>query len=239
MPRHPTARRIHRAETSADDAFIARTLELWAWAQKNTRILTIAAVVVVLGAAGGLYYRSSQAAMRERAAATLTEVRQTVASGNTALALRDLESFLARFDGTDAADEARILMAQIYLTEGRNSEAISAIQKLAGDPSRPLGASAALLLAAAYEASGNAAEAEAAYLRVADRAPYPFQRRQALDAAARVRLDQGNVTGAITLLERLVESTSEENPEHGIYAMRLAEARAMAARPAGTASQGQ
>src|SRR5690606_35182123 len=113
MPRHPTARRIHRAETSADDAFIARTLELWAWAQKNARILTIAAVVVVLGAAGGLYYRSSQAAMRERAAATLTEVRQTVASGNTALALRALESLLARFVVHAAACAASILSAPL------------------------------------------------------------------------------------------------------------------------------
>lgn len=239
MPRHPTARRIHRVDTTPDDAFIARILDLWVWARNNSRILTIAAVVVVLGTAIGLYYRSSQAAMREQAAATLTEVRQTVASGNTALALRDLESFLTRFGNTEASDEARILMAQIHLNEGRHSEAVSAIRQLAANPERPLGASAGLLLAAAYEASGNAADAEATYLRVADRAQYPFQQRQALDAAARVRIDQGNLAGAVTVLERLVAATPEDNPEHNLYVMRLAEARARAAQPAATAAQGQ
>src|SRR5690606_15474209 len=119
------------------------------------------------------------------------------------------------------------------------SEAVSAIRQLAANPERPLGASAGLLLAAAYEASGNAADAEATYLRVADRAQYPFQQRQALDAAARVRIDQGNLAGAVTVLERLVAATPEDNPEHNLYVMRLAEARARAAQPAATAAQGQ
>jgi len=231
MPaRHPVARRIHR-EKAEEDAFIARLLELALWARNHSRAITTAVIVLVAAVALGIYYRNSRAAIANRATAELAQLQQTAASGNRALAIRELESFVNRFSGAPAAREGRVLLGQLQLEEGHAEQAIQALRPVADDLEDPLGAPAALLLGAAYEAAGRSGEAERVYLRVADQARFAFQRQDALYAAARIRQDRGDYAGAVALYDRLLGLLPADAPERNIFEMRRAEAAARAEAP--------
>lgn len=232
MTRHPVSRRVHRQEVEADDVFVERVLETSAWASTHARSLIIGAAVVAVLLVSVLWIRSSRAADRAAAATELTTLRQTVQAGNPAVAIRDLQSFLDRFGGTPAAAEARLMLARAHLQAGQGQEAIDVIEPQARDLGEPLGPPAAFLLGSAYESLTRWDDAEQTYLRVADSAPFDFQKIQALENAARIRVERGQPSGAVELYDRLLGMLPATSPERSVYEMRKAEAGALANRPA-------
>jgi predicted negative regulator of RcsB-dependent stress response len=230
---HPTAHRIPRdAEPSSDDVFVERVLETSAWAKENSRLLIVSATVVVLLLLGFLYYRSFTNRLRNSAEVQLSAIRPTVASGNAALAVRDLDAFVARFSNTPAAREARLLLGEAHLNAGQAQLAIDAVQPMANDLGDPLGVSAAFLLAGAHEAAAQPDQAVQAYTSIADDAPYDYQKVRALDAAARVRFEQGNPAAAVQLYDRILGILPIDSPERPVYQLRRGEASARV--PAGS-----
>lgn len=229
MAKHPTSRRVHR-EHHDDDAFVAAAVEGSVWARENSRILTIAAIVAVVAIGGFLYMRNFQQQKAAQAATELSAVRQTVMDGNRQLAMKDLRNFVTKYGNTPSADEARLLLAQVYMEEGKPGEAVNVVKKMAGDPGEAGGATAALLLGAAYEGSKQVDQAERTYLDVADEARFGFEKREALERAAAIRLSKGNVPGAAELYERAMNTLPEDSPDRATYQMRIAEARAAAGR---------
>jgi predicted negative regulator of RcsB-dependent stress response len=230
---HPTAHRIPRdVPPSSDDVFVERVLETSAWAKENSRLLMVAGSVVLLLLLGFLYYRSYTTRLRNTAEAQLSAIRPTVTSGNAALAVRDLDAFVARFGNTPAAREARLLLAEAHLNAGQPQPAIEAVRDMANDLDNPLGVSAAFLLGGAYETSAQPDQAVEAYIRIADDATHDFQKVRALDAAARIRYEQGNPGAAVQLYDRILNILPEGDPERPVYLLRRGEASARA--PAGT-----
>jgi hypothetical protein len=57
-----------------------------------------------------------------------------------------------------------------------------------------------------------------------------FQRREAIEQAARIREGEGDLAEAVRLYQRLVEMTQENSGERSIAELRLAEARARTAQ---------
>lgn len=234
MPKHPTAHRVHRShrkEEEPEDAFVARMVEVGLWAKKRQNTLLVVGAILVVAVALSVYYVNYQATVRSRATTRLTELRQTVQSGNNPLAIRDLESFISRFTSTPSADEARLLLASLQLQEGQPEAAAETVRRLAGDLDGPVGANAAFLLAAAQEQQGNLDQAVATYLRIADNARFTFERRRALENAARARMQNGENADAVDLLQRIVNGMPDNDPERNYYQMLLAEARAAAETP--------
>lgn len=219
-----------RSSEEPEDAFIARTLELWAWAKRNNQVLVIAGVIVALAIGAGLYYWDYQQNLRMQATQEFEALQQTVANANPESAQNEIRRFIDRFSGTPYEAEARLLLAQTELDAGTPDEAISVLEPIARDLSEPMGVQAALLLGAAYEHAGRPGDAEDAYLRVAEAAPMTFQRRQALADAARIRAAEGEHAGAAELYERLLATFDEaregESPQRAFYRARLAEMRA-------------
>ncbi|MFW6202165.1 MAG: YfgM family protein [Gemmatimonadota bacterium] len=236
MARKPGTGRPKRPSDSPDDVFIARILALTAWAKENARTVIAGATVLVLVVLAGIYYVNFQQGMRQQAENRLNEVRQAVSTGNEALARRDLETLVAEFDGTPAAREGRILLARLYLENGEADQAVPVVRPIADDLDEPLGVAAATLLADAYEAADRRDRAETVRLRIAEDGRFAFQRRAALEDAARARMADGDASGAADLYARLVEMTPETASERGLYEMRLAEARATASSSASAAS---
>jgi predicted negative regulator of RcsB-dependent stress response len=234
MARHPTARRVPPPPPTADDVFIERVLETTAWAKSHTRLLVIGAATLAVLLAGFFYYRNYTTALRNRAETELTLIRPTVLSGNASLAVRDLEAFLARYGNTPTAREARLLLAQAYLESGQAQNAIQQVEPLASNVDDPLGVSAAFLLAGAQEAMAQPDRAVETYLRIADDADQTFQKQRALDAAARIRFEQGNAAAAVQLYDRLLGSIEQDNPDRPIYELRRAEAAARSQAGAGS-----
>jgi Tfp pilus assembly protein PilF len=157
-----------------------------------------------------------------------------VLSGNAALAARDLETWMASYSGTRAADEARLLLGRSYLDNGEPARAIELLSGAVRDLDDPLAVPGALMLAAAYEASGQADLAVEEYLRIASGAPHDYQVHDALESAARIRLQTGDPVGAVEVYDRLLEAMGEANPQRAVVELRRAEAaaRARGAAPA-------
>src|SRR5688572_16113976 len=114
MAKHPLSRRVHRTSTD-EDKFVSGVLESSVWAKTHGRWLVIAGVVGLVVLAGTVYVRNVRSARAERAAAELTTVRSTVASGNTALAKQDLQNYVNRFGKTPSGGEAKMMLAQVQL----------------------------------------------------------------------------------------------------------------------------
>lgn len=228
MTRHPTARRVHRTSSGGDDAFLTGVLESTAWARTHGTRLLVGGIIVVLLLVGLLWYRNYRSALNDRATAELGPVRATVQSGNYALARQDLEQFVGRYGSTAAGEEGRLMLGQVYLEANEPQQAVNTLQPLA-NPGNAIGLNAALLLAAAYEASNQADRADATYLDIARKARFDYQKQEALDRAATLRLAQGNTAGAIELYERIIAMFKEEGPDKSLFQMRLAEIRAQQA----------
>jgi predicted negative regulator of RcsB-dependent stress response len=235
MTRHPTARRVHRQE-APDDAFIAGVLETSAWAKQHSRTLIIGGIIAAVAITSLVLFLTSRSNQRAQAATQLTQVRAVAMSGNAALSIRELEQFLARYGNTPAAAEARLLLGRAYLENGQVQQAQQTVQSLARNLREPMGVNAAFLLAAAYEAAQEPHRAEDVYLRAANDAPFLFQRQDALDNAARIRLQRGEAAGAVELYQRLLELTPQANTERPIFELRLGEAQALATSGAASAS---
>lgn len=229
MTKHPLARRVHRVAHD-EDKFVSGVLESSIWARQHTTILTVSGVAVLLLVLGFLYVRNWRGAIQEKAAAELATVRSTVQTGNLPLARQDLEKFVRQYGNTPAGEEAKLLLGQILLQANEPQRAASTLEPVADDVDSPLAFNAALMLAAAQEANKQPDQAERTYLRIADDAGFDFQKREALDRAARLRLDRGNAAGAAELYERILATFDEDDPdvvsERAVYEMRLAEIRA-------------
>lgn len=223
MTRHPASRRPQSQPVAPDDAVVARAIEASSWARRNSRALIIGLIILAIAVVAVVYYVNYRADLRDRAATELLEVRQVAATGDISNAVLQLEGFVNRFDGTPAASEARLLLAQLQLAQGNATQAAEAVRPLTEDGGPLVSASAGLLLAGALEAAGQPEQAEQAYLRVAESADMEFQQREALEDAARIRADRGDRAGAVELYDRLIGMTEDDSPERDVYEMRRTE----------------
>ena len=223
--KHPGSGRVHR-QRHDEDVFVESVLEGSVWAKSHGRIILIAGIAAFLAIAGLLWYRSYQSNVREAAARELNMVRQTVLSGNKQLAVTDLKKYVAKYGNTASGAEARTMLAQMHLSLNQPQEAVTAIQPIADDVKD--GTAAAFLLAGAYEAQNQPDKAEQTYLKIADEARFGFEKREALERAAGVRMARGNSAGAIELYNRAIETLPADSPDRSVYEMRIAEVRGAA-----------
>jgi predicted negative regulator of RcsB-dependent stress response len=227
MSKHTGSRKTRpQSASEPDDVFVARVLHLGKWAEANQQLLTVLIVVAAILMAGLVYYRSYRSSLNVQAAQQLELVYQTASIQDMEGAVNELTTFLERFSGTAYEGEARLVLGQIYLRDGRSEQAQAVLEPLGSSPRRPIELQGASLLAAAYEQVGRQQEAEQIYLTIASRSDLDFQVRNALAAAARIRSDRGDVAGAIQLFEQAIEGLEEDSPQRGLYEMRIAELRA-------------
>lgn len=227
MARHPTAGRIRRKKTEPDDIVVAKVFEWSEWARRNARIVIIALAVLAVASLGAWYLWLRSTQLDQRAAARLTEVRQTAASGNVPLAVRDLQQFIQRFGGTHSGTAARLLLGQLQLEQDKPRDAVQTLTGFsAADPM--LNASRLLLLGAAYEQAGDTARAVETYESVGNSDVFAYQRREALENAARLQMQAGKPAAAGRIYGQLVQMADDEPSRQSVYLMREAEADAAA-----------
>jgi predicted negative regulator of RcsB-dependent stress response len=223
----PRSRRPPQSEP--DDVVLARALQFAEWAKRNVAMIVGGGVLAVLLLGGLFWYRTDQARRLESAAIEFMQVEQSVQAGDESIAIRDLQQYIERHDGTPYGDEARVMLGSVYLRAEQPAEAAQVLRPVADRLQRsPVGAQAALLLAASQEAQGQRAEAIQTYVRVGDRAQTLFRRQEGLVNAAILHEESGDFTGAAQIWARLVETTEEGSPDRAQFEMRLAEAQAQA-----------
>ncbi len=224
--RASSRRRAQQAPTEPDDAFIAQIMEITAWVRSHSRAVILMTVALVAIVAGSYYYVRQQASVRERATLELEQIQEVLLLGERDAAQGQLASFIARFPESPQVDEARILLGQLHLEQAAPADAIPVLREASGSMRGPLAIQAAVLLAAAYEESGDFERAEELYLGVADRSDLTFQKRDALADAARLRAARGDLEGAAQLYRRILVLLGDDHPLSDLYRMRLAELEA-------------
>lgn len=225
--KHPRSRRTRKQSgDDGEDAFIASILDFSNWAKGNQQVLTVVAVVAAILVAGGLYYNSYRSQLTNQATEQLETIYQSVAINDIEGAKVDLATFLDRFGGTPYEAEARLLLGELYLESGEPQQAMAVLEPLGSSPRAAIELQGAGLLAAAYEQEERWAEAEEAYLRIADRSELDFQIRDALAAAARIRAEHlDNPEGAVELYEEVLAQLDDNAPQRGLFEMRIQEIR--------------
>ena len=123
--------------------------------QRHSAATTAGFVLLVVAVVAIIYYGRYSEALNERAATQLEEIQQRLDFGDQAGAEADLELYLERFGGTRSASEARVALAQVTADLGNAEAAAEILEPVARDINDPLGAQAAVLLAAIFEDAGN------------------------------------------------------------------------------------
>lgn len=208
----------------ADDVVLARALQFSAWARRNARLIIVLAVLAAVVVGGYIYYRIWEAQRAEKASIRFMQVEPTVMSGNATLAERDLKDLAHRYDGTDEADEARLMLAKIYLDGGQPKKAVPVLQEASDNLKSPIGVRRSMLLATAQAQTGDLEAAVKTYQRVADGAPMQIQRDEALQNAALLREQSGKYAAAAQLWRKLADGAEEGSFQRSLYEMRAAEA---------------
>lgn len=207
-----------------DRGILDTLLDAHAWLRAHRRALAVGGVGLAILAAATLYYVDYRRDLETAAAVELTRISKTVASGNTSLAINDLEQFLAHYGSADAAREAHVMLASALLRINRPQDAIETVSEIARNPGTdPVAARAAALIGAALEIQGDTAGAIRHYLAIAEKLPMDFMRREALAAGARLQASSGDYAAAAATYRRLLEMVPEESVERPLYEMELAE----------------
>lgn len=222
---HPQARkRGHKDQP--EDRFVAWIMDAWAWAQENSQVLILGVVSLAVVIAGSVYWVSYRSTLEERATAQLESIHQTIGVGQTEAAMDQLDQFLDQFGDTDLAVEARLLLGELHLQEGNAELALDVLQPATSSLGRPIAVQAAFLKAGALEELERWEEAEETYLEIANASDLNFQINEALSSAARIRIRNDDLEGAAELYRELLTGMEEDDPQRGLYQMRLAEVRA-------------
>jgi predicted negative regulator of RcsB-dependent stress response len=200
------------------------------WLQAHARQVSIGAILVLgIAAAGWLYYTSSEKRAQE-ADAALTGPEQSIAAGNIPLAQADLKRVISRYDGTAAATQAAILLAQTYYDQQKYTDGIKVLDEAStsGD-AKAYASTVAAVKGAGYSQSGKYKEAAEAYTEAAKLTKYPIEQSVDKANAARAYTSAGDITNAVALWQELASADppSPEGPEARLHLGELT------AKPAG------
>lgn len=235
MASSSVARREIRKAVDTDDAVMLRAAEMAEWARKNARMVVTATAVVLALAAGMLYYRIWKANRADRAAIEYFRLK-AVLSGDNTQAVRQLDQFASRFDGTTESAEARMAAAQLLMVEGQPARALPDLHA-AADANTPVRESAMSLLGSALAQSGKRQEAIDTYLKLADRTRLDYVRQDALTQAAALREQANDWKGAAELYAKAADGLEKGSQDRAYLELHLAEARAHAGGAAAPAAR--
>jgi predicted negative regulator of RcsB-dependent stress response len=172
----------HRSRAHSDN----RLETLTDWLEVNSKLVTGALIAIAIVVGGVWFYTRSQNLKAERAERAFYAAEQSMAAGNLPLAESDLRKLITRYNGTSAAMQAQLTLAQLLYDQGKYQEGVTllkqAIPKL--ESSKDFAASGHLLLAAGHEQLRQFAEAAAAYQAAARNARFDQDRQRYESLAA-------------------------------------------------------
>lgn len=199
-----------------------RTESLLEGIRANSSRIATGGIIVLALAAGGLLWRASAEKKETRASEALASAQQVVRSGNAALAQSDLQALLRRYNGTKAAIQARLLLAQVHFGQGKVEEGLQELNAITSPGL--FAASVHGLKGAGLEQAGKPAEAAAEYERAAAATNTDFGKATYQIDAARAYLAAGNAEAARRLWESI--AGDDANPLAGEAKVRLGELNA-------------
>ena len=170
------------------------------WARDHARELSFAALAIVTMAAAGWLYAYSRNRNMVRAEIMLNQAETSLSAQRVPEAQAQLERLVRNYDGTPAAGQGLLRLAQVLFDQGKYAEGISQLEQAFGEYEEGAFAPAVRQLAAAgYEQMGQPAKAAERYSEAAAKSELEGERDQLRARAARAWADAGNKTEAIRL----------------------------------------
>ena len=181
-----------------------------AWVRAHRQLASWAGSIVVIAAALFLWTLSTKRRAEEIASRNLAGARFAFDNQNLPLAASELAKVVEDYSGTNAAQEGRLLLANVRLLQGQPPQAVAVLKDYAGGAGRPYRAQAYSLLGAAYENMGRTREAGDAYEKGSAAARLDFLKAQLLADAGRAWTTAGDTARAVADYRRIVQEFSKE-----------------------------
>jgi len=181
-----------------------------AWLTAHKQVTSWISAIVVVGALLFVWNLSAKNRSEEAASRSLQGARFAFENKNLPLAASELAKVIADFDGTNAAEEARLLLGNVRLSQGQPNQALTVLQDYAGGAGKAYRAQAYSLLGAAYENMGRFREAGEAYENGSAAGRLGFQKAQLLADAGRAWTAAGDTAKAVSDYRRIVKDFGKE-----------------------------
>jgi tetratricopeptide (TPR) repeat protein len=177
---------------------------LVAWVKTHKQLSSWLGAIVVVGAVLVVWTMSTQRRSEEIAGRELQGARFAFENQNLPLAASELAKVVENYSGTNAAEEGRLLLANVRLLQGQPQQAVQVLQDHAASAAKPYRAQGFGLLGAAYENMGRFREAGEAYESGSAAARFDFQKAQMLSDAGRAWTNASDTARAVAAYRKIV-----------------------------------
>jgi len=201
------ATQVTHAGATEVEPFLERVV---AWTKAHQRLTSWIGAAILIGAILFVWTASSTRRSEAIAGRQLQGARYAFDNQNLPLAASELARLVENYSGTNAAAEARLLLAQVRLLQGQPQQAVELLRGFAPSAAAGFRAQAYGLLGAAYENLGRPREAAEAYQAGAERARMDFLKAQMLSDAGRAWAAAGDTAKAIAAYRRIVDDLPKE-----------------------------
>lgn len=190
-----------------DRSFSDRTVD---WINAHRKMSSWIAAILIVAAGLFAWKLVTDRRLEEAASRELQGARYAFENQNLPLARSELARVVENYSGTNAAEEGRLLLANVHMLEGRSQQAIELMRGYAPGAGRAFRAQAYGLLGAAYENTNRFREAAEAYESGAEAGRLDFQKAQLLSDAGRAWTSAADTARAIAAYKRIIEDFPKE-----------------------------
>jgi len=188
----------------------ALTDRLGAWVKAHRQLSSWIGAIVVVGAGLFIWNLSTQRRSEEIASRDLQGARFAFENQNLPLAASELAKVVENYSGTNAAAEARLLLANVRLLQGQPQQAVAVMKDYAPGAGSAYRAQAYGLLGGAFENMGRFREAGEAYENASAAARLDFMKAQFLADAGRAWTVAGDTAKAVAVYQRILKDFAKE-----------------------------
>ncbi len=180
-----------------------RTQTFIDWVQINSRYLTAGAVVIGLAALGYWFYMKNLEIKSAKADQMLMQAKQSINSGNAALATSDLQKLVSTYGNTGSAAEGAELLAQMNYDQGKYQDGINILQKSVDSHGSDVRAELLSLIGDGYAQMKKLPDAASYYEKAADATGFPAVKATELAKAGRAYQAAGKKDEAVRIWTKL------------------------------------
>ena len=200
------------------------------WSRDHARELSFGALAIVTIAAAAWLYGYSSRRNMVRAELMLNQAETSLSAQRLPEAETTLQRLVQNYEGTPAAGQGLLRLAQVLFDQGKYAEGVSQLEQSFGEYEEgPFAAAVRQLAAAGYDQLGQPAKAAERYTEAASKTELEGEQDQLRARAARAWAAAGNKEEAIRLWKEIAARPSAAMANEA--RIRLGE---LTAAPAGT-----
>ena len=180
------------------------------WIKAHRQLTSWIGTIVAVGALLFVWQLSTRRRSEDIANRELQGARYAFENQNLPLAASELAKVVENYSGTNAAEEGRLLLANVRLLQGQPQQAVQVLKDYAPGAGSAFRSQAYGLLGAAYENMGRPREAGEAYENGSTAARLDFLKAQMLSDAGRAWTTAADTAKALAVYRRIVREFPKE-----------------------------